>query len=56
MDNNKTSRIKLELSGVSLFEEEDWNKMIDYLIDASVRMEKAFREPIKKLNNKLKNR
>lgn len=56
MDNNKTSRIKLELSGVSLFEEKDWNQMIDFLIDASIRMEKAFREPIKKLNNKLKNR
>ncbi len=56
MDDNKTSRIKLELSGVSLFEEKDWEKMIDFLIDASVRMEKAFREPIKKLNNNLKNR
>lgn len=56
MDNNKTSRIKLELSGVSYFEEDDWEKMIDYLIDASVRMEKAFREPINKLNKKLKNR
>jgi len=56
MDDNKTSRIKLELSGVSYFEEKDWEKMIDFLIDASVRMEKAFREPIKTLNNKLKNK
>jgi hypothetical protein len=56
MDEHKTSRIKLELSGVSLFEEKDWEQMIDFLIDASVRMEKAFRDPIKTLNNKLKNR
>lgn len=56
MEDNKTSRIKLELSGVSYFEEKDWEKMIDFLIDASVRMEKAFRESIKKLNNKLKNK
>jgi len=56
MDDNKTSRIKLELLGVSYFEEKDWEKMIDFLIDASVRMEKAFREPIKILNNKLKNK
>ena len=56
MNDNKTSRIKLELSEVSLFEEKDWDKMIDFLIDTSVRMEKAFREPIKTLNNKLKNR
>ncbi len=56
MDDNKTSRIKLELSGVSYFQEKDWVKMNNFLIDASVRMEKAFREPIKKLNNKLKNK
>jgi len=54
MDDNKTSRIKLELSGVSYFEEKDWDKMNEFLIDASVRFDKAFREPIKKLNNKLK--
>jgi len=42
MDDNVTSRIKLELSGVSYFEEEDWVKMIDFLIDSSIRMEKAF--------------
>ncbi len=56
MDDNKTSRIKLELSGVSYFEENDWEKMNEFLIDASVRFDKAFREPIKKLNNKLKNK
>ena len=56
MNDNVTSRIKLELSGVSYFKEEDWEKMIDFLIDSSIRMEKAFREPINKLNNKLKNR
>ena len=56
MDDIKTSRIKLELSGVSYFEENDWEKMNEFLIDASVRFDKAFREPIKKLNNKLRNR
>ena len=56
MDDNKTIRIKLELSGVIYFEESDWEKMNDFLIDASVRFDKAFREPIKKLNNKLKNK
>lgn len=56
MDENVTSRIKLELSGVSYFEKEDWHKMIDFLIDSAEKMETAFREPIKKLNNKLKNK
>jgi hypothetical protein len=39
---------------VSYFEEKDWEKMIDFLIDTSVRMEKAFKEPIKRVNNTLK--
>ncbi len=56
MDDNKTSRIKLELSGVSYFEKEDWKKMNEFLIEASMLMEKAFKNPIKKLNNKLKNK
>ena len=45
-----------QLDGVSYFEESDWIKMNEYLIDVSVRMEKAFREPIKKLNNYMKNK
>jgi len=56
MDDNKTSRIKLELSGVSYFEKDDWNKMNIFLIEATNLMEKAFKNPIKKLNNKLKNK
>ncbi len=56
IDENVTSRIKSELSGVSYFEENDWGKMNKYMIDTSVRMEKAFKEHIKKLNNQLKNK
>jgi len=54
MDENVTSSIYLKKEEVNYFEESDWDKMIDFLIDSSVRMEKAFREPIKKLNNKLR--
>ncbi len=56
MSEKVTSRIKSELSDVSYFEENDWEKMNKFLIDTSVRMEKAFKEPIRKLNNKLKNK
>ncbi len=56
MDENKTSRIKLELSGVSYFEKDDWIKMIEFLIESSTLMEKAFKNPINKLNNELKNK
>lgn len=50
MDDKVTCRIKSELTRVSYFEKEDWNKMFEFMIDSSVRMEKAFKEPIKKLN------
>jgi hypothetical protein len=56
MDDNVTCRIKSQLEGVSYFEESDWAKMNDFLIDTSVRMEKAFKEPINQMNNKLKNK
>ena len=56
MSEKVTSRIKSELSDVSYFEENDWEKMNKFLIDTSVRMERAFKEPIRKLNNKLKNK
>lgn len=56
MDDNITSRIKYQLDGVSYFEEDDWKKMNDFLIDVSGRMEKALREPIKNLNNSWKNK
>jgi len=56
MDDKVTSRIKSELSGVSYFDEEDWQKMNEFLIDVAVRMEKAFKNPIRKLNTQLKNK
>lgn len=56
MDDNVTCRIKSQLDDVSYFEESDWGKMNEFLIDTSVRMEKAFKESIKKLNNQLKNK
>lgn len=56
MDENVTSRIKSELKGVNYFEEDDWNKMTDFLIDASSRMEKVFRKEVKGLNQYLRNK
>jgi hypothetical protein len=56
MDDKITCRIKAQLDGVSYFEESDWKKMNEFLIDVSVRMERAFKEPIRKLNNFWKNK
>jgi hypothetical protein len=50
MDEKVSSRIKYQLDGVNVFEKEDWPKMIAFLIDASVRMEKAVKGHVNKLN------
>ena len=54
MDGKKTCRIKNELLQVNVYLEEDWEKMIDFLIDSMVRMEKAFRKPLSIINQKIK--
>jgi hypothetical protein len=56
MDDKVTSRIKAELTDVSLYEKSDWEQMIAFLIDASERMSRAFRGPVLQLNKKVKNR
>lgn len=56
MDDNVTSRIKTQLDGVNYFEEGDWKQINKFLIDVSIRMEKAFKEPVRKLNNHMKNK
>ena len=50
MDDKVTCRIKSELTGVNVFDKDDWSKMIKFLVDASERMYKAFKNPVKKLN------
>jgi uncharacterized protein DUF4268 len=54
MDNKISCRIKAQLDDVSVYEKEDWDKMISYMVDVSGRMEKAFRNPVKQLNQKIK--
>lgn len=48
-----TSRIKYQLDGVSVFEEKDWAKMNNFMIDATLRMHKAFKEPVRQLRSHL---
>ncbi len=54
-DDMKTSRIKYEKTGLSIFENNDWPKMIDFLIDAIIRLEKALQVSIREVNKMLKN-
>ena len=55
MDDRVTCRIKDQLNEVNVFNKEDWGKMNDFLQTTLVKMEKAFREPVKKLSQHLKN-
>lgn len=54
LDNKKSCRIRYQKEGVSLYEKEDWDEMIKFLIDGALRMEKAFKKPIKAINRKIK--
>ena len=54
MDDKVSCRIKAQLDGVSIFDNQDWGKMISYMVDVSQRMAKTFHNPVKQLNRKIK--
>jgi len=49
MEDNVTSRIKHQLDGVNVTNEEDWPKMNEFIIDSAERMHRAFKDPIHKI-------
>ncbi|NLY36820.1 MAG: DUF4268 domain-containing protein [Tissierellia bacterium] len=54
LENKKACRIKQELRNVSLYEKDDWDKMVDFLIMSMVKMETAFKKPLQTINRELK--
>jgi hypothetical protein len=54
LDEKRASRIKYELEGVNIDIEEDWNKMIDFLIENSEKFEKVFSKRISALKKIIK--
>jgi hypothetical protein len=46
------SRIKLELINVSIFNEENWPKMFDFMVDVVPKFERLFKNPIQKLSRR----
>jgi len=42
----------IQKDDVSYSNEDDWSNMITFLLNESVKIEKAFREPVKKINIK----
>lgn len=49
LPDNKMSRIKTEMNGVNLFNQEDWDQMNQFFIDTMPKFEMAFREQILRL-------
>lgn len=54
LDHQKASRIKIELADVNVFSKNDWPRMIDFMIDNMVKLEKTFKEPLKEISQLLK--
>ncbi|MCF8293336.1 MAG: DUF4268 domain-containing protein [Chitinophagaceae bacterium] len=52
MDDKRMSRIKYELSEVSVFHEEDWDKMIQFMSEVVPKFEAAFKNPISQLSRR----
>jgi hypothetical protein len=52
MDTKRMSRIKYELPDVSVFNEEDWSKMIQFMCQFVPKFESAFKKPIFQLSRR----
>jgi len=55
MDNRRACRIKSETTG-NIFESEIWPRMIEFMTNAMVGLERAFRKPLDEINHKLKSK
>lgn len=54
MDDRVTCRVKSEMTEVDMYDGDDWQRMTDFMIDSAERMHKAFKTPVKELNDALK--
>jgi hypothetical protein len=52
MDDKRMSRVKFEYPDVSVFQEDDWLKMIDFMKVYVPKFETAFKKPISQLSRK----
>lgn len=53
LEGKRACRIKSEMAG-NIFERDEWPALIDFMTDAMVKMETAFREPLAAVNRKLR--
>lgn len=49
MEDRVTSRIKFQLDGVDIFNQSDWPKMNEFMIETTIKMHQAFKGPVQKL-------
>ena len=52
LSDKRISRIKHLVSGVSVFNEEAWNKMFEFMLQYVPKFEAAFKKPIQLLSRK----
>jgi len=55
LDTKKGCRIKNEQNNVTLYEKDDWPKMMEFMCDSMKKFEEAFKPEIMKASQKLKN-
>lgn len=53
LDNKKMCRVAYSLQGVNLNHKDEWDKMMEFLIENMMKLEKSMREPLKKVKRKL---
>lgn len=53
LDDNISSRISYNLEGVNIFNNEDWDKMFDFLTTNIIKFETVFRQPLIKIKQVL---
>ena len=53
LDNKKMCRVAFSLQGVNLNHKDEWDKMMEFLTDNMVKLEKSMREPLKKVKRRL---
>ncbi len=54
LDDKKMSRISSKLHGVSIYNKEDWNEMMEFLTEAMIKFEKALRKYINNYSRNIK--
>ena len=54
LDDKRASRIKYENQNFSLYNKEQWDDMVVFLVDGMMRMENAFKNPLKEVQRRLR--